>query len=357
MAYPHNPQYAFDMLMCMGECQQNMAAAERLYHNRYPDRPVFSRRSCATLKKRVLNNEVLPSHNKGKQIKRPIRTEENVINLRAAVNVNPQVSVRDLVRDSSVSIGSVHRILSSSKLHPYHISLHQELSQQDKIQRVTFCEWASEKVEENQHFFENVLWCDEATFKSNGQLNLHNCHYWSDENPHWMRQVDHQNVWSLNVWCGVLGERIIGPFFFEGTLTGEKYLDFLRDSFSELLEEVPLDIRRRMWFQQDGAPPHYARTVRAFLNQMFPRRWMGRGGPYAYPARSPDLTPLDFYLWGKIKDLAYQSRPTTIEDMKQRIFEICRNISVSELRRVQREFNKRVRKCIEAQGGIFEHLE
>ena len=52
-----------------------------------------------------------------------------------------------------------------------------------------------------------------------------------------------------------------------------------------------------MFFQHDGAPPHYIRHVRDYLNQSFSNRWLGRGGPVAWPPRSPDLMPLDYYLW------------------------------------------------------------
>ena len=35
---------------------------------------------------------------------------------------------------------------------------------------------------------------------------------------------------------------------------------------------------------------------------LYPNRWFGRGGPISWPARSPDMTPLDFYLWGHLKN-------------------------------------------------------
>jgi hypothetical protein len=35
-------------------------------------------------------------------------------------------------------------------------------------------------------------------------------------------------------------------------------------------------------------------------------RWIGRGGPIAWPPRSPDLTPLDIFLWGYVKNTVYQ---------------------------------------------------
>ena len=49
-----------------------------------------------------------------------------------------------------------------------------------------------------------------------------------------------------------------------------------------------------MYFQHDGAPPHNTRHVREYLNESFPNRWLGRGGPVAWAPRSPDLTPLDY---------------------------------------------------------------
>ena len=52
-----------------------------------------------------------------------------------------------------------------------------------------------------------------------------------------------------------------------------------------------------IYFQQDGAPPHYASEVREWLDNRFDCRWLGHRGPVEYPARSPDLTPLDFFLW------------------------------------------------------------
>ncbi|XP_076047807.1 mitochondrial inner membrane protease subunit 1-like isoform X2 [Oratosquilla oratoria] len=45
----------------------------------------------------------------------------------------------------------------------------------------------------------------------------------------------------------------------------------------------------------DGAPPHWKLTVRAYLNENLPERWIGRGGEVdnlllKWPPRSPDLT-------------------------------------------------------------------
>jgi hypothetical protein len=44
----------------------------------------------------------------------------------------------------------------------------------------------------------------------------------------------------------------------------------------------------------DEASPHFLRTVRQHLDQTFGEQWIEHGGPVNCPARSPDLSPLDF---------------------------------------------------------------
>ena len=55
-----------------------------------------------------------------------------------------------------------------------------------------------------------------------------------------------------------------------------------------------------IWFQLYGAPPHY---VRNWLNDQFQDHWIERRVAVERPARSPDLDPSDFYLWGHLKAL------------------------------------------------------
>ncbi|RLU16752.1 hypothetical protein DMN91_010820 [Ooceraea biroi] len=152
-------------------------------------------------------------------------------------------------------------------------------------------------------------------------------HYWAPENPHWMREIDHQRRWSINVWCGILGNQVIGPYFIEGQLTGQKYATFITEILPALLENVPLNIRLGMWYMHDGCPAHYARVSREALHRQFPHRWIGRDGEFLWPPRSPDLTPMDYFLWGTLKNTVYCEPPTTVENMKDRILETCNRLS------------------------------
>jgi hypothetical protein len=58
-----------------------------------------------------------------------------------------------------------------------------------------------------------------------------------------------------------------------------------------------------MWYMRDGTPAHFSRPVRDVLNNTYHDRWIGRGGPTAWPIRSPDFNPLDFYVWEHLKPL------------------------------------------------------
>jgi hypothetical protein len=73
--------------------------------------------------------------------------------------------------------------------------------------------------------------------------------------------------------------------------------------------------------KHDGAPAHFHNQVVNFLNQEFLGNWIGRGRGHLiqWPPRSPDLTPLDFFLWGYVKERVFQEIPTTREDMMERI--------------------------------------
>ncbi|CAH2107221.1 unnamed protein product [Euphydryas editha] len=127
---------------------------------------------------------------------------------------------------------------------------------------------------------------------------MHNYHSWGVDNPHLARQANFQEQFSVNLWSGIVNEQLIGPFQLHDRLNGEEYLNFLTNNLDPLLEEIDLETRRDMYFQNDGATCHYARIVRDYLNRHFGNKWIVRGGNIAWPPRSPDLNPIDFFCMG-----------------------------------------------------------
>ena len=196
----------------------------------------------------------------------------------------------------------------------------------------------------------------------NGEVNRHNCRYWEPTNPHWFRESHSQYNEKVNVWAGIINNRVIGPYFFEGSLTGERYHDFLENDLIPALatlypdENMPDMPNQALWFQQDGAPPHYAASVRRFLDDVFPNRWIGRRGSIEWPPRSPDLTPLDYFLWSYVKNEVYKDKSHTLDILKDRIRNVIRNISPETVENVQQEFIDCLGYCRAVNGGHFQHL-
>ena len=109
-------------------------------------------------------------------------------------------------------------------------------------------------------------------------------------------------------------DRIVGPFILRDTMNAERYLTMLKDEIWPIISAW--ENIEDLIFMQDEAPPHFAIVVREWLNAQFPGRWMGRRGSYEWPARSPDLTPCDFFLWGWPKEEVYSTKPRILEELE-----------------------------------------
>lgn len=157
------------------------------------------------------------------------------------------------------------------------------------------------------------------------------------------------------VWAAIYDDKLIGPYFFPATVTGESYLNMLGDFLIPELHEMGI-IPSEVWFQQDGAPPHFTKFVRHWLDENF-QNWIGRGAAFAWAARSPDLSPLDFFLWGYIKHLVYQEQPKDLEDLRARIKNAFSTITPEMLKKVHFDLLYRLHLCLAAEGEHIEHIK
>ncbi|PSN33647.1 hypothetical protein C0J52_18264 [Blattella germanica] len=111
-----------------------------------------------------------------------------------------------------------------------------------------------------------------------------------------------------------------------------------------------------VFYQQDGAPPHYHLAVRTFLDDNLQGHYFGRRGPIEFPPWSPDLTSMDFYLWGTVKDEVYRRKPRILEELRQEITAACATIPIETLTDVVAATAHRSVMCLPANGQHFEHL-
>ncbi|GBM43261.1 hypothetical protein AVEN_154582-1 [Araneus ventricosus] len=191
-------------------------------------------------------------------------------------------------------------------------------------------------------------------------FNSHNFHVWSEENPHAARTRAAQERFSVNVWAGIVGEHLVGPCLFPERLTGANYLILLQQVLPQLLDDahVSAAMCSSKWFQHDLAPAHYSMEVRPHLNATYGQQWIGWGGPVLWPPRSPDLTCLDYFLWGYVKSLVYETPVNSAEDLAARIAEVAGEVRDTPgfFANVRSSIRRRCEVCITARGRNFERL-
>ena len=94
--------------------------------------------------------------------------------------------------------------------------------------------------------------------------------------------------------------------------------------------------------------------VREFLNETFRNRWIGRNGPTPWPPRSPDITPLDFFLWGYVKDRVQRTPVRDVETLQSRVIEVLATVNEEMLENTWHEIEYRL-DILRARNGA--HVE
>ncbi len=159
---------------------------------------------------------------------------------------------------------------------------------------------------------------------------------------------------NISVWMGLTGSGlVIGPLFYEGNMTGEKYLAMLNEQIIPQLRIGYGERFERLWFMQDGAPCHRTINVKNFLKDTFGNRVIGVGQGVEWPPHSPDLTACDFFLWGYLKGLIYKTPHTDLDDLRNRIIRSVNKLKEDPqiVRNAIRKTRTLIQKCIATNGA------
>uniref|UniRef100_T1JKS9 DUF4817 domain-containing protein n=1 Tax=Strigamia maritima TaxID=126957 RepID=T1JKS9_STRMM len=87
-------------------------------------------------------------------------------------------------------------------------------------------QWAAQQIEQDPQFYKKIIFTDKSTFVRHGQISRHRTYHWSKTNLHNFAHAYSQHIEKLNaIWDDV----VIGPFFINGNLTGERYRSLLNN--------------------------------------------------------------------------------------------------------------------------------
>lgn len=296
-------------------------------------------------------------HNNGGR-PRSSRSFENVAEIQQVIQETPQKSVRKVLGDitNRCSYSTVYRALRFDlSLFPYSLSIMQHLKETDINSRLDFARW----MIDNEDVIEKIWFSDESHFYLNTAVNKQNCRVWGKEKPNFYIEKPLHDE-KVTVWAAMSSVGVIGPFFFESdgdvkTINSDRYLSLLKTKFLPALRRKDIGINT-IWFQQDGATPHTAGKVLDWLRKTFGRNFISFKSDTVWPPHSPDLSPLDFFLWGHLKDNVYNPKPDTIEQLKAAIRREMRKITPAMCANVLENFKKRLDVVIAQKGRHIEHL-
>lgn len=286
---------------------------------------------------------------------RTARSEENIARIGARITESSQ-SLRKLAAETGLKRESVRRILKNDlKLKSYKLHMSQQLIINDQTRRLEFCLAIKNMVERNQLNIKSIIFSDESHIHLNKFMNKQNFRMWSRNKPMVVFEKPLHSP-KVTVWCGMSCNRLYGPFFFEDAQTGNA-CTITTETYLEMLETVMnVDTTPDIWFQQDGATAHTSVIARDWLKSRFGNKVISHRTDFPWPARSPDLSPLDFFLWSYVKEKVFITRPSSINDLKIAVRAALALIDQDTLAAVTANFEKRVELCIQQRGGHFEHL-
>ena len=98
-------------------------------------------------------------------------------------------------------------------------------------------------------------------------------------------------------------------------------------------------------------PWFIAGIVMERLQQLFLDRIISLGRDHEWPPKSPDLTPLGFFVWGYLKSKVFLTQPANLADLLQRITMKAAQIPQDTIIRAMHERRRRAELCIRNDGG------
>ena len=102
----------------------------------------------------------------------------------------------------------------------------------DCTQRVNFVNWVLNSFEKHAGLVNRIILTDEAMFLVPGHLNRQTNRMRAQKNISWMAETNVQDDPKIMVFGGIWGDLVIGPYFFESTVTGVSFREMIEKEVS-----------------------------------------------------------------------------------------------------------------------------
>ena len=344
---------------------KSIVGTQRKYRRFLKTRKAPSRNVILSLVEKFLAHGSVENLRKGRcGRKKTKRTPDNVEKTQKALQRSPNKSLRRLSQELGCSKTTAQRLARTDcQLFPYKVSVHQTLTESDKQARMLYSGWFLRNCDDDSDFLHQIWFTDEANFHLDGRVNSQNFRFWSTDLPDVVAEAPLHSA-KCTAFCAISSRGVIGPFWFEDSAGATVTVNAQR--YRKVISRFWTALRRKMggatqqldsqWFQQDGATAHTAGATRKWLRDRFGQRLISRGEVHSWPARSPDLTPCDFFLWGHRKDQVHMNNPGTLQELKEAVTCAVRRVRREICRAALESARSRAVLCLERKGEHLEHV-
>lgn len=351
--------FLYEAYIQSGKC---VTSTLRKWSSAFKNKPKPSRSTVERLVERFKETgSVMDNKDALRTAKRHVRTPDMIETVRGRICADPKKSVNDLARDLNISASSAYRILHDDlNLHPYKVQTLQRIDPSSVEKRFDFAAEICELIDRDELDPRKIIFTDEAHFWLDGYVNNQNYRIWGSEKP--APETKPLYPEKVTVWAGICAEGIVGPIFTRDKETVDKHV------YRRILELVLPQVKANGWagpgwhWQQDGAPPHCSKANLDFIETFFKANVISGKFPQRFdkgmewPPYSPVLSPMDFFLWGYTKDKVYRNKPKTVGELKKRIEEVMRSVTLETCCRAMANFEKRLRMVVSKEGRHIEDV-
>lgn len=277
-----------------------------------------------------------------------------VQNIKDHINEYPGKSMRSIARELDISGKTVRKIVSENTTYrSYALRRGQFLTQKAKERRLERARKLLAKLKNPREKKSLIFFSDEKNFQQDQKVNRRN-NRWLCESVTNVPIVMKTKFTATVMVLGVVSNEgdIMDPYFFSQGLkiNADVYLEVLRDVVVPWMKKVANG--RHFIYQQDGAPAHNAKKVQDFLRANVPQFWPKD----MWPPSSPDINPLDYYVWSVCERDVNNEPHSTIGSLKLKISKVFVSLDKVKLVRACSRFRGRVEAIIAAKGDFFEQI-
>jgi inhibitor of nuclear factor kappa-B kinase subunit alpha len=334
----------------------------RKFINEFPNRN-WSLAGLNRLLKQIDATGSAAERKKGSVKRRMSRTAPNIATVEELIlsqegKPGTHRTVREIAAETGISKSSVHRIVHKDlSLKCFKKKQAQELTTANKLARLTR---AKRLLKTYPNHLAGFIWfTDEKIFTVTPAVNLQNDRLYASAGTRKRelsadRCLRTRSNFSQSVMVSVavsaLGSTDL--FFIEPgvKINGAYYRDVLLLQY--LLPAIKeLSANDFFIFQQDSAPAHRARETVELLARETPDFI----SPLLWPPNSPDLNPVDYKIWGVLQERLYRTRILDVMHLKERLVEEWAKFDQRVIDRAVQQWLRRLRACVRAEGGHFEH--